>query len=335
MSEAVQSGPLEPLFEAYLNKHDDKAWRDVIHTLSPEIHEVDRIATEIWFYFFPLLLCRALKNADDEDAIARKLLLDGTYRLRDQIDSSHSFFYGHRYWPEVKEAVISLASSRTAPTSIDLASLIRDAASSVAKKTRCDRSLAIGITAVGFMTLQQVGTNEFRNSSATITQPPGRSPEEIVRRRKLDDRQGVFSFMRPDKLFTITFNEQDPQSTFQLINTQHLTTAAANDKREHHLREPRCIRGEGPIPVQCRSASCGTCWIGVLAGAEKLSEVRSLEWKRIKEFGYIDTDEPRPMIRLACQAQAFGNISIIIPPWNGVFGSLIRGDNKDDNKVEQ
>jgi uncharacterized 2Fe-2S/4Fe-4S cluster protein (DUF4445 family) len=64
----------------------------------------------------------------------------------------------------------------------------------------------------------------------------------------------------------------------------------------------------------------------VLAGAEKLSEVRELEWRRIKEFGYIDTDEPRPLIRLACQAQAFGNVSIVIPPWNGVFGRHIRAE---------
>jgi uncharacterized 2Fe-2S/4Fe-4S cluster protein (DUF4445 family) len=62
----------------------------------------------------------------------------------------------------------------------------------------------------------------------------------------------------------------------------------------------------------------------VLGGAEKLSEVADLEWRKITEFGYIDTEEPRPLIRLACQAQAYGNISIVIPPWNGVFGKFIR-----------
>jgi hypothetical protein len=63
----------------------------------------------------------------------------------------------------------------------------------------------------------------------------------------------------------------------------------------------------------------------VLGGAEKLSEVRELEWRRIKEFGYIDTEEPKPVIRLACQAEAFGAVSIVIPPWNGVFGKFLRG----------
>ena len=40
----------------------------------------------------------------------------------------------------------------------------------------------------------------------------------------------------------------------------------------------------------------------------------------IKEFGYINTDEPKPIIRLACMAQTTGAVSIVIPPWNGIFG---------------
>ncbi len=41
--------------------------------------------------------------------------------------------------------------------------------------------------------------------------------------------------------------------------------------------------------MECRSASCGTCWVGILGGAEKLSDVAAREGKKIKEFGYIDT----------------------------------------------
>ena len=76
--------------------------------------------------------------------------------------------------------------------------------------------------------------------------------------------------------------------------------------------------------MECRSASCGTCWVGVLGGAEKLAEVATRESKKIKEFGYIETDEPKPLIRLACQAQAEGAVSIVIPPWNGVFGKYMK-----------
>ncbi len=72
----------------------------------------------------------------------------------------------------------------------------------------------------------------------------------------------------------------------------------------------------------------------MLAGSEKLSEVAELEWRKINDFGYIDTDEPRPLIRLACQAQAFGNVTIVIPPWNGVFGKFIRA-KQEASEAEQ
>jgi ferredoxin len=320
---AMGSG--ESLFEAFLNRHDDKAWREIVHTLLPSIHEVDRTAAEIWFYFFPLALLRVLEQADDPEQLARKLSLEGSFLLKDQIDSSHEFLYGHRYWVRVKAAVSELGASTNAPASLDLAAQIRGVASKVASEAQVDASCVVGITAVAFMTLQQVGAAAFKSAPGTVRKLPEKSPEQILKDRARDDKQPfLVSLFNPDKIFSIIFDEHDPAAKFKLINTQHLTTAAANDKREHRSRDPRCVLGEGPIPVQCRSAACGTCWVGVLAGAEKLSEVAGLEWQKITEFGYIDTDEPRPLIRLACQAQAFGNVTIVIPPWNGVFGKFLR-----------
>jgi ferredoxin len=328
-SGAATSGSAESLFEAFLNQHDDQAWREIVRALLPSVHPVDRTATEIWFYFFPLALLRALLQSDDPARLARRLSLEGNFLLKDQIDSSHEFLYGHRYWPQVKAAVGELAASTGAQDTLELATQILNTASSVAGRAGVDDSLVVGITAVAFMTLQQVGANAFRTSPGKIRELSSKSPDQILRERARDDSQGLFSFLRPDKIFTITFNGNDPAAKFTLINTQHLTTAAANDKRDYYSRDHRCVVGEGPIPIQCRSASCGTCWVGVLAGAEKLSEVAGLEWQRIKEFGYIDTAESRPLIRLACQAQAFGNVSIVIPPWNGVFGRFIRGQKSD------
>ena len=323
----------EQLFEAFLNRYDEDSWRAVILKLKPSIHEVDRTATEIWFYFFPPNLFRRLRAAEDAERLARRLSLAGNYILENQIDTSHRFLYGHRYWPQVKSAASELAASTGAPPSLDLANLIRRVASDVAGKIKVDESLLVGITAVALATLQQVGAGAFKSSTGTSGKPASKSPEQMVSERAHDDGQGLLSFLRPDKIFTITFDETDPSAKFKLINTQHLTTAAANDKREYHSSEPRCVVGEGPIPVQCRSASCGTCWVGVLGGAEKLSEVRGLEWRRMKEFGYIDTDEPQPVIRLACQAQAYGNVSIVIPPWNGVFGKFIREQEQQTEEV--
>src|SRR6202011_1858409 len=126
-----------------------------------------------------------------------------------------------------------------------------------------------------------------------------------------------------DKKWTVTFDENDDLAKYKLNEAQDLAWGAADDhSRDWRAIDPR--RVEGPIPVECRSASCGTCWVGVLGGAEKLSDVAAREGKKIKEFGYIDTSEPKPLIRLACQAQAYGAVSIVIPPWNGQFGKYLR-----------
>ena len=319
----------EPLFEAFLNRHDDRAWREVIGKLLPSIHEVDRAATQIWFHFYPLALLGALERSDDPAALARKLRLQGKYYLKDQVDCSHRFLYGHRYWPQVKAAASEYAASVSAPSSLDLAAQIREVATIVAKKTRTDESLLLGITAVAFMTLQQVGAAAFKQAQSVARNLPQKSPEQILKARARDDKQGLFAFLKPDKEFTVTFDENDSSASFKLINTQHITTAAALDKRDYYSRDPRCVAGEGPVPIECRSAACGTCWVGVLGGAEKLSDVAALEYRRIKEFGYIDTEESKPIIRLACQAQAYGAVSIVIPPWNGVFGKhleLLKSD---------
>jgi hypothetical protein len=64
--------------------------------------------------------------------------------------------------------------------------------------------------------------------------------------------------------------------------------------------------------------------VGVLGGAEKLSDVVPTdEGRRMKVFGYVNTEEPKPLIRLACQAKASGAVSIVIPPWNGIMGKAI------------
>jgi hypothetical protein len=59
--------------------------------------------------------------------------------------------------------------------------------------------------------------------------------------------------------------------------------------------------------------------------------VGAREGKKIKEFGYTDTAEPRPLIRLACQALANGAVSIVIPPWNGQFGKYLKSLKNDES----
>lgn len=314
-------------FETYLNQHDEEAWAATLTTLLRSIHEVDKTATQIWFSFYPLSLLRAIEAAPDPERLVAQLLIQGNYRLSNQVDSSHKFLYGHRYWPEVKKTVEALAENFGAEPGGQLADQILKTAAVVAGKLKVDQSLTVGITAVAFMTLTQVGLADFKAAKGEMlleSKFAKKQPDQILRDRAVDDSQGLFSFLKTvDKKWTVTHDENDGRAKYKLNHQQDLAWGAADDQtRNWRELDPRRI--EGPIPVECRSASCGTCWVGILGGSEKLSDVAVREGKKIKEFGYIDTVEPKPLIRLACQAQALGAVSIVIPPWNGVFGKYLK-----------
>ena len=351
----------ETAFETFLNSQDEEAWNAALATLLRSTHEVDRTATQIWFAFYPLSLFHALQQSDDREKLARELLLQGDYELKNQIDSSHRFLYGHRFWPQVKRAVeehaiegvgfgvlgvaepirhandntsakasIEPASQNPTPNTLrpgsSLADLILSVARRVAQNLKRDESLLVGITAVAFMTLRQVGLDSFKAAPGNITidkKHVKKTPEQILRERAKDDSQGLLGFLKTvNKQWTVTWDENDNGAKYKLREGQDLAWGAADDQtRDWRAIDPRRI--EGPIPVECRSASCGTCWVGVLGGSEKLADVGAREGKKIKEFGYIDTAEPKPLIRLACQAQANGAVSIVIPPWNGQFGKYL------------
>ena len=313
-------------FENFLNQHDEEAWSAALTALLRSIHEVDRNATQIWFSFYPLALFEALNQAEDPEKLRQQLLIQGNYRLREQIDSSHTFLYGHRYWPVVKRETEKHA-REFRDQELLLADQILAVARRAAQEAKVDESLVIGITAVAFMTIRQVGLEAFAQAPSKMLidrKHAQKSPEQILRERAKDDSQGLFSFLKTvNKKWTVTYDENDDTARYRLRHVQDLAWGAADD-RSKNWREIDPRRIEGPIPVECRSASCGTCWVGVIGGAEKLSDVAAREGKKIKEFGYIDTAESKPLIRLACQAQAYGAVSIVIPPWNGVFGKYLK-----------
>ncbi len=308
-----------------LEEHDDRAWAGVVESLTPSIHEVDRNATRIWFAFHPVVLARALARAKDPERLARRLQLQGQYRLADVVDTSHTFLYGHRYWPAVKAAVAEYASGAIGSGS--LADRIREVAAKAAATAKVDVSRVLGITAVAFMTLQQVGIDAFRASNGGVhldASVASRSPEQILKARQKESKGGLLGFLRTiDSRHTVTFDENASEGTFESVNGQDLAMAGSLDTRDYKTKDPR--RVEGPIPVECRTAACGTCWVGVLAGSDRLSPVDDREWRKMKEFGYLDTDDPKPIVRLACRAKTQGSVSVVVPPWNGVFGKLVEG----------
>jgi ferredoxin len=253
--------------------------------------------------------------------------MQGDYGLADRIDTSHNFLYGSRYWKVVK-AAIEAETQVFEDESIELQEEIRQIAAMVAEKVKTDTSLLIGITAVGLMTLVQVGLEAFRSAPGDVAKPTGilaKSPEAVVKARGEDDSQGLFGFLKTvNKTYSVIHDERSGRR-FEIVNDQEIASASAKDRSQNwQEKDARCW--EGPVPVECTSASCGTCWVGVIGGADKLSEVARREERAVKVFGYDHGNEGTPLIRLACQAKAHGNVTIVIPPWNAVFGKKVYRD---------
>ncbi|MBL8140468.1 MAG: (2Fe-2S)-binding protein [Acidobacteria bacterium] len=311
--------------ERYLHGHRHTDWLVALSDLRAVMHEVDQRATRIWCYQWPVDVARALAAAPDRDAAVRAMWLQGRFDLAEQVDTSHAFLYGHRFWSLVKQTVTEVAVSGDEVPATGLHELVRRMADNAAARARMDVSLLVGITAVALMTLQHVGLEAFRKTRGQTTAPRGllaSAPDQIVGARERDDAQGLFGFLRGIKTrFTVRFDEGRDEACFPIFSGQHITTAALADRRDYTASDARCH--EGPIPVQCRAASCGTCWVGVLGGNGKVSAASAAELSRLREFGYIDTGDERPVIRLACQVQAYGNVTLVIPPWNGIVGPYL------------
>ncbi len=315
-------------FETFLNTFDEKAWLNTLNTLLPEIHEVDRIAAQIWFRFYPLELFRTLQNAENRDELIQKFVIQGNYELKDQIDSSHKFLYGHRFWKETKDAITKHAENFHTENA-DLANEIRTIAKTVAQAAKTSEFPCLGITTVGLMTLVQVGLEAFKNAEGKVyidAKQAKKSAQQVLEDRAKDDSQGMFGFLKTiDKKYTVIYDETTTDGKFRIINAEDIASASGRDQSKNWKEaDERCW--EGVVPVECRSASCGTCWVGVIGGQEKLSDVARLERKQMKVFGYNQPADAKPFMRLACQAKAEGNVTIVIPPWNGVFGKKVYGN---------
>jgi ferredoxin len=115
------------------------------------------------------------------------------------------------------------------------------------------------------MTLRQAAFLETQYMLPAET----RTPEKILSTRATGAKTGWLSKPKP----RVIIDERSLEGWFPLIPAQHITTAAALDQKHHHETNPRCTPGNGPIPVDCRSGTCGTCWIGIVGGSEKLSPV--------------------------------------------------------------
>lgn len=314
--------------ETYLARFTESDWIAAIETLLPEVHQVDRNAVQIWFRFYPLSLKLAIDAAEDREAALRGIAMQGNFELKGQIDTSHHFLYGHRYWKTVKAAIEAEAAVFTDQTPA-LADEIRDIAMLVAEKLSVEPQIVIAMVAIGLSTLNQTGLEAFKAASGEVKQPTGimaKSPNAVIAERAADDSQGLFGFLKTvNKRFSVNFASLASTGKFPIMQDQEITGASAADhSQDWQKQDGRCW--EGPVPIECTAASCGTCWVGVLGGQEKLTEVSPRERRQMKVFGYEQPTDAKPFIRLACQAKASGNVTIVVPPWNAVFGKKVRGN---------
>ncbi|MEY4007073.1 MAG: hypothetical protein RLZZ467_85, partial [Gemmatimonadota bacterium] len=248
------------------------------------------------------------------------------YRLDGQSDDSHWFLYGHRYWSDVKMTVAGgLESNAGAGDAATLASHVHDLASAAAARMGATLPLLLGITAVAVMTRQQLAiAGREMGPEAAPARPVGlrASADDVRAARARVPRAGVMNLFRSTPVHRITFDERRTDGYFTAVGRQELTSGAASDTRPYELQGR--LTHSGPIPTDCRSGTCGTCWVGVLGGADRLSPVEPNEAKRLRACGYSDPAEPHPLIRLACLAKASGPVSLVVPPWNGVLGRYAR-----------
>ena len=312
----------------FLSKFTEADWLAAVEEMLPFIHEVDREAVQIWFRFYPLDLVRHIANSENRDETLHGFALKGDLELKNQIDTSHHFLYGHRYWPTIKRK-IEKEFDEFKGGEPGLVELIKSVAMRVSDKLNVERQMVNAICAVGLATLNQVGVEAFKEASGEVEKPTGilsKSPDAVIAARKKDDSQGILGFLKTiDKKFSVSFSGTNSAGKFPVMNAEEIASASQKDRsKQWQEQDERCW--EGPVPIECTSASCGTCWVGVIGGREKLSDVSPRERRAMKVFGYNQPEDEKPFLRLACQAEATGNVTIVIPPWNGVFGKKVRGN---------
>ncbi|MCI0423171.1 MAG: hypothetical protein L0312_28760, partial [Acidobacteria bacterium] len=239
------------VFHSFLTKHDEKQWAEVLGRLLSSIHPVDQIATKIWFSFWPLKLARELQESTDAVQTAKRLQLDGNYRLDEQVDSSVDYFLGSRFWGGVKKAILEHAESMTRAASAGLEEQIRGIAAKVARDKSVEDRFVLGITAVGVMIFQQVRIAAFAAAAQGSYQIKNhQSPEQLLKSR-LGKEGGWRAMFGGKKKHRVTFDESRQEGSFQALEGQDLSMASSCDKRDFQSQDRRRIAG--PVPAECRS----------------------------------------------------------------------------------
>ena len=263
-------------FVEHLSRYAPADWAGAVDTLAAAIHPIDRDATRVWCAFFP-----AGPPAGD-------------------IDTSHLFLYGHRYWPQVKRAILAAAEDTSWPAV--LPDVIAGIADRATRTTQVDRDQLLGITTASLVTLGYAGMDAFTVSAGTVQLPRRVHVKSIRQIRRARAGRGqirrMLASLAGRRRFRMTFSEASPAASFDVVEGETITSGM-----------PAGMRA-------CASPCSGACVIGVLAGTENLSPLEAQEESLLKAsaWGHPASVDGRPLIRLACHARPSGDVSFVIRP---------------------
>ena len=260
-------------FEDHLYRYAPEDWASAIETLTPEIHAIDLHATRIWFAFF------------------------GTASLGDRIETSHAFLYGHRYWPQVKRAI--LAASRDTSWSASLPEWLVRVADHATRTTQVDRDQLLGITAAALATVGRVGLEAFTASSGLVQLPRWAHVRSIrqIRRARAHQRWRPFGALFGHARVRMRYSEAERDAWVDVPAGETIASGLPAELRF------------------CEATCSGACVIGILAGAEHVSEIDAREAAQLKSAGYVQaqSSDGYPLIRLACRACTGGDMTFVTP----------------------
>jgi ferredoxin len=259
-------------FVDHLSGYGPGDWANAIESLTPKIHPIDLNATRVWFPFFP-----GGPNPD-------------------QVETSHTFLYGHRFWPQVKRAI--LAAAKEAQWPAVLPDLISSIAEHATRTTQVDRDQLLGITAASLLSLRRAGLDVISASSSVVQLPPWSHVRSIrqVRRARASQRWRLFGALFGTRRFRVRYSEASPDASCDVGDGASIGSAL-------------------PAALQTCGASCsGACTIGVLGGAEYLSPMAASEAQQLQAAGQVVVKGVGgdPLIRLACHARPHGDVSIVL-----------------------
>lgn len=185
---------------------------DGLATLLPRVHPVDREILQLWAH---------PRFAD----VARRA------------------FYGYRYWPRVKAAVLS-----TVGHDLDFVERVVMGADAATRTARVDADLLIGITTAAIEMFDRLGPQAFSSSPGDISLPPAAMLETatmVLRRRARTTPEGVLSALPGVRRRWRITREPDPDDIY--------------------------VVGDGDLLAECRGGNHEHCDVGIVAGADRLS----------------------------------------------------------------